>query len=273
MKEIFPDYYPQFKCIAQQCRHSCCIGWEIEVDPVTLARYRQDPAISAHLFENCILLDEKERCPFLNPDGLCSLILSRGEDALCQICRDHPRFRNVFSDRVEIGLGLCCEEAARLILSQQNPMRLTPFIGNPPPQEQSFFAYRQQLFALLQDRTRPIDDRLSALIGAPLPPAVRWVPIYRQLERLDPVWDSLLDTVGPPVHQDPVVLEQLAAYFIYRHLAGGLEDGCFEQRLRFAVLSVQLIRSIPAPIQEVARMYSAEVEYSDQNLQELLEYL
>jgi lysine-N-methylase len=33
MKLIAPDTYPEFCCIADRCRHSCCIGWEIDVDP------------------------------------------------------------------------------------------------------------------------------------------------------------------------------------------------------------------------------------------------
>ncbi|MGM9573705.1 MAG: hypothetical protein ACI3VJ_04690 [Hominicoprocola sp.] len=30
MQYVYPDYYPKFHCLAQRCRHSCCIGWEIE---------------------------------------------------------------------------------------------------------------------------------------------------------------------------------------------------------------------------------------------------
>ena len=33
MKIIAPNYYPAFRCIADKCRHSCCIGWEIDIDP------------------------------------------------------------------------------------------------------------------------------------------------------------------------------------------------------------------------------------------------
>lgn len=27
-----PDYYPAFRCIASKCGHTCCAGWEIDVD-------------------------------------------------------------------------------------------------------------------------------------------------------------------------------------------------------------------------------------------------
>ena len=39
MKLFAPKYYEDFSCIADKCRHSCCIGWEIDIDPETLAKY------------------------------------------------------------------------------------------------------------------------------------------------------------------------------------------------------------------------------------------
>ena len=51
-------------------------------------------------------------------------ILSCGENVLCNICKDHPRFRNFRSDRTEVGLGLACEEACRLILNYNEPFCL-----------------------------------------------------------------------------------------------------------------------------------------------------
>ena len=43
MRIIAPDYYPRFRCIADRCRHSCCIGWEIDIDPDTREKYRHIP--------------------------------------------------------------------------------------------------------------------------------------------------------------------------------------------------------------------------------------
>ena len=37
---VFPDYYKKFKCIKSECRHNCCIGWEIDIDPDTYSFYR-----------------------------------------------------------------------------------------------------------------------------------------------------------------------------------------------------------------------------------------
>ena len=35
MKLYAPGYYKRFACIASKCRHSCCVGWEIDIDPET----------------------------------------------------------------------------------------------------------------------------------------------------------------------------------------------------------------------------------------------
>ena len=138
MNIYVPDYYPEFHCVASRCGHTCCAGWEIDIDAESLARYDRMPGEFGARVRAGIRRGETpqfrltagERCPLLNADNLCELILHAGEGALCQICRDHPRFRNYFSDRVEMGLGLVCEEAARLILSRPRPLRLIRLEGS-----------------------------------------------------------------------------------------------------------------------------------------------
>ena len=127
MKTVVPDYYPQFKCIAEKCRHTCCRGWEVDIDPESAEKFAQIPKIAEKMDDEGgphFTLNEDESCPFLRSDGLCSMIITYGESILCDICRDHPRFRNYFTDRVEMGLGLVCEEAGRLILGRETPMKL-----------------------------------------------------------------------------------------------------------------------------------------------------
>jgi hypothetical protein len=50
MKQFTPDYFNTFKCIADKCTHSCCIGWEIDVDEVTLDFYKSIKGIYLVLF-------------------------------------------------------------------------------------------------------------------------------------------------------------------------------------------------------------------------------
>ena len=65
--------------------------------------------------------------------------------------------------------------------------------------------------------------------------------------------------------------EQLLVYFLYRHFLTAWEDGDVGSKAGFAVLSVRLLRCLKGlypetPLPELARMYSAEVEYSTENL-------
>ena len=125
MKEIFPNYYKKFKCIADKCKHSCCIGWEIDIDEDTMDLYNSlDSEFAKKIRSNIegdqphFILKENARCPFLNDNGLCDIILELGDGAISDICYLHPRFSNFYEDFIETGLGLCCEEAARIILTE-----------------------------------------------------------------------------------------------------------------------------------------------------------
>lgn len=180
MKTVVPDYYQSFHCIAGACQHTCCMGWEVDVDEESLARYRTMADIASQIEETDgaphFRLSADERCPFLNEDHLCELILHHGEDILCQICRDHPRFRNFWTDRTEIGLGLVCEEAGRLILSQEKPMKLITLSedgasDNVPEDEAWLLTYRDELLQSIEE-TGPEARLLEYLIYRHLPDAL-----------------------------------------------------------------------------------------------------
>ncbi len=153
MEIVVPDYYKSFHCIADKCKHTCCVGWEIDIDEESLTRFLNNPYISPFVRNNenpQICLDDNERCPFLREDGLCKMIIENGEDYLCEICKDHPRFRNFWTNRTEIGLGLVCEEAARIILSRKTKTELVTLDGKEikqslPYDEQYLFDIRKQM--------------------------------------------------------------------------------------------------------------------------------
>ncbi len=142
MLHRFPPYYPAFGCTGSACRDNCCIGWEIDIDPETAARYDALPGpLGQRLRENIsrdeprhFLLDSRERCPFLDGQNLCRIYSALGEAALCEICREHPRFHNWYGPFAESGLGLCCEEACRLILTNRQPFTLLEQEDAQPPE-------------------------------------------------------------------------------------------------------------------------------------------
>lgn len=122
MKIRVPDYFVNFKCIADKCLDCCCIGWEIDIDDKTRTKYSQISGEIGHEIaektqHGCFTLAENGRCAFLDDKGLCRIICALGDEYLCDICREHPRYYGVGKDGIEGGLGLGCEEAARMILS------------------------------------------------------------------------------------------------------------------------------------------------------------
>ncbi len=301
MKLMAPDFYREFHCIADRCRHSCCIGWEIDIDPETREKWRCVPGafgarLNAAIDDSgetaCFRLGADERCPMLNASGLCDLITELGEGALCQICADHPRFRNFFTDRTEIGPGLCCEEAARLVLTRRTPLTLVTLEDDGADEsaceeETALLALRDQLIALVQDGTRPLPARLTeaeALGGLPIPHR-DWPAIYRGLERLDPAWDAALDSLADASAAPPEALHpafaNFCAYMLFRHLPGALEDEDVPGRVAFCLLSTRMLMALCAAKPdctladciELARMYSAEIEYSEDNIAALLDAL
>ena len=205
MKVRKPDYYDRFRCIAGACGDSCCIGWEIDINQEQRPIYEQFSKRYAEATDSrgelgrrmktCIdwenghfiLQGKEERCPFLNREKLCDLILELGEDSLCDICREHPRFYDWYDGLTEVGVGLCCEAAGRLILEKEEPVRFVTVEGEDSAENVTeaigvsvkdvaeadgdelaalapLFAAREQAIAILQDRNRSIWQRLSSFV-------------------------------------------------------------------------------------------------------------
>ena len=204
MQYVFPNYYKKFKCINKKCRHSCCIGWEIDIDDDTLRLYDSATGEMGKRFKESIsrdgvphfILSAGERCPFLNCENLCDIILSSGEDSLCTICREHPRFHNSLPGRIESGLGLSCEEAARIIIGQSEPALLE--ISGDAECDDEIIALRDEVILLLQNRDIPVSARIDSMLDTmnaslPYKSIAEWCEIFLSLENLDVKWKELLE--------------------------------------------------------------------------------
>lgn len=285
MKEVFPNYYGKFKCIADKCVHNCCIGWEIDVDEDTMNLYNSlEGKFAERIRENItgevphFVLKDGNSCPFLNERGLCEIILEFGEDAICDICYMHPRFCNFYDNFTEVGLGLCCEEAVRIILTDKEKFS----IALPESEESNkFFKERKEVFNILQNREVTVFERFKAL-------AKRYgykfefsnealYEFYMSLERLDTGWEKELKKLKNSVidniferEEMQIFFEQLACYFVFRHFSRGVG---------FALLSCWVIGVISShcenlkKILDVVRMYSSEIEYCEENVEKVAGFL
>ena len=187
-----PSYYDKFRCIADKCSDNCCIGWEIDIDEDTAQKYSLvegefGKRLSSSISDGnptSFILAENERCPFLNENNLCDIILTLGENALCDICTNHPRYYEWFGDIKEGGIGLSCEEAARIILTEEFSLaeKEIPDEDTFLPDDDTYgflFSAREKIITYLQDREIPLENALCDIIRyadklqeRPMPPSL-----------------------------------------------------------------------------------------------------
>ena len=275
VKLIKPDYYDKFSCTADKCPDNCCIGWEIDIDDETYAKYMSlDGKLGEQLKENteisedgshCFKLKDGDRCPFLNEHNLCDIILSVGEGFLCNICNDHPRFNNCFGDMRETGVGISCMTAAELILTKQDKTIFTETESDEKSYDNDFDAdllnaflnVRRQLLDIAQDRTYTITERLSEMLVyaeqvqsciekdsvndidfTPVPiETEEYKKILQKLIPLNDEWTAAAENMKCCIDEkiDENAVEQLAVYYIYRHFLSAVYDGYVLSRVKLAV--------------------------------------
>lgn len=303
---VYPSYYPEFSCIASRCRHSCCIGWEIDIDEDTYAAYRRvSGALGKRLASEIstdgtphFILGEGERCPFLNREGLCDLILSLGEDSLCEICREHPRFYTLLSSHTEVGLGLCCEEAARLVLTKAEPTVLFSEgeADTVDPWDEEKLLWRSEVFRIIQNRALSVKARvreLSSLCDFEIGKVEESVRFLLSLEILTDQWRSLLsryhtgkeEAFATYMKERESEYEQFMHYLAYRYLAGAYDHEEFGQKTAFIAWAFSLVFSLGSVIFsekgeftvedqiELVRLFSTELEYNEDNLYQIFDRL
>ena len=274
MSTWYPSFYPAFRCRADRCRHSCCRGWEIDVDEQSAARYRKLPGELGDELRRALFADEEgwhfrldgeERCPFLEADGLCRLIRRLGEEALCDICALHPRFFEELDADELWGLGLSCEEATDLLLGEKalrfvcgetgenlDLAGLLAALGLSVPRETLRYRPRideQRRWEILRrfGKTEPIDEawpkELKALEASPLPQACRDEDYQRIYE-----------------------------YLLYRQIEKA-EERDWESIADYAALSTDFVALRDAQEKDTAghlRRFSEQIEYSTENVEILM---
>lgn len=306
MKITVPEYYTEFRCIADRCKDSCCIGWEIDVDDLTRRKYEAlEGALGREIAEKtshgCFPLKENGRCAFLDDRGLCRIISALGDGYLCDICREHPRYYGVGNGVIEGGLGLGCEEAARMILALDKAPLLVEL-------EREVHYFDEDRYGDLSEyfRTRLI----SCVFEKPIEELVRSYVYYGTLaddvafetvsvgkralfldvrsgnadlesaeeiytatldalaecESLTEEWDTLIEKarkVDVKTALDALDgMRGLVYYFTHRYVREGIEDMSIYPRIDFAIGSAMVVAAISTVIGGDDAKIRAAVEYS-----------
>lgn len=319
-----PDYFHDFHCLAGACPDTCCGQWEIVVDEKAKARYmavegelgkRIKKALTVIDGEDCMALVDG-KCPLLTKDGLCPIVTELGEEFLSTTCHTHPRFTEIYGGLRETMLSISCPEAAKLLLEREEPVRFITQLDAELPEPDDLDAdefdlllgARQTAFELVQDRSRPLSDRLALLLcfARRLQDNLDHLPVCEALCRLYDSRDyqdrqlrrirrkrkggSLIRTrqlLSAMEHLTPdfpaaltelectdltpfeIQLEQLTVYFLFRWW---LKAACDDQIWRQAAATVVSVLTVSAlcksldDLTEAARLYSKEVEHSEENL-------
>ena len=285
MFTIKPDFFDKFKCIADRCSDSCCIGWEIDVDENAFEKYNKintsfgdkirSQIIKSEDGSNCFALGENERCPFLNKENLCDIIINCGEDLICDICREHPRFYEWFVGVTECGLGLCCEEVCRILLENDEPFSLVEesdgeeiiLETKEEIAESDFYifisAFRERLFEILFSKDINFEEKLVKILSETekfcgekikIRNYKNSLELYKQTEPIDEKWTQLINDLSDNFESvlkvekefqektnGDKIYSKILAYIIYRHFIKAVFDESIKERICFAVESVRFI--------------------------------
>ncbi len=134
-----PAFLTRFKCLGADCEDTCCKGWNMQLDGITQARYREK---APELFESVAGEGEAaimRRDP--NTDfcvkfegGLCGIQRDYGEEFLGDACYFYPRAVRALGNEVSMTATLSCPEIVRLTLLEDGALADAALEANRLPQ-------------------------------------------------------------------------------------------------------------------------------------------
>ncbi|MEE1361104.1 MAG: flagellin lysine-N-methylase [Selenomonadaceae bacterium] len=283
MLSIFPKFYKNFLCKADKCKHSCCKGWEIDIDEETAGKYlAMTGELGAEIRQNIgknedsyfFKLTEDERCPFLQKNGLCKIILNIGEENICEICTMHPRFFTMLDDVELCGVGLSCEKTCELLLGDEKDLvfyiedteeelsfsEVLAVIGLNLPNEMQEFSLAvnaENINKVLEimAKTEPIDENWSKELS-----------IMQDMDNVELKAKEYLE------NSDKNILNKIYKYILYRQLER-LVDIDIEALINYAQYSILFIilhTMISKELGESVRRWSEQIEYDTDNVDLIL---
>lgn len=256
------------------------------MDDATAAKYlAQSGQLGKELKENLVhneegyhfRFDSRGKCHFFREDGLCRLILELGEESLCYICAQHPRFYATVFLNAEFelgGVGLCCEKTCELLLASEGLNFVVPgeagkisllelcqrldldFLEEELHYKPVLTAEYMELVLKCMSQTEPISDVWTADLNALR--LRKQEVLLRSKDALNPETEALLDKVFQ--------------YILYRQLE--FTDVYTEETLLdYAKLSTEFIlytSAFTGDLQEAVRRWSEQIEYDTENVEVLL---
>lgn len=291
MISLYPTFYHTFQCKANQCHHTCCQKWTIDVDEETAKLYQTLPTPLGEDLRKFMTVDDEgyyfmfsdkqPTCPLLREDGLCRVVLELGEDSLCHTCHMHPRFYKYIEDLELCGVGLSCEESVEKLLATEGD---------------------QLLFTIEDDdgefttKDRPVLENIFDLLALGISPAIcqftpnhsirycqKLISVYKETEPIDEEWtkqlahleDMLSSTTAMNTTdlltldaQETATLNKVYQYILYRQI-DMLAEYSLESLVRYAfdaTVFIALLTHQFGNLPEQIRRWSEQIEYDEDNV-------
>lgn len=291
MISLYPIFYHTFQCKANQCHHTCCQKWTIDVDEETAKLYQTLPTPLGEDLRKFMTVDDEgyyfmfsdkqPTCPLLREDGLCRVVLELGEDSLCDTCHMHPRFYKYIEDLELCGVGLSCEESVEKLLATEG--------------DQLQFTIEDDDCEFTAE-DRPVLENIFDLLALGINPAIcqftlnhsihycqELVTIYKKTEPIDEEWtkqlahlEAMLSSTEASTTMDLLkadtidvsALNKVYQYILYRQI-DMLAEYSLESLVRYAfdaTVFIALLTHQFGNLPEQIRRWSEQIEYDEDNV-------
>lgn len=291
MISLYPTFYHTFQCKADQCHHTCCQKWTIDVDEETAKLYQTLPTPLGEDLRKFMTVDDEgyyfmfsdkqPTCPLLREDGLCRVVLELGEDSLCDTCHMHPRFYKYIEDLELCGVGLSCEESVEKLLATEG--------------DQLQFTIEDDDCEFTAE-DRPVLENIFDLLALGINPAIcqftlnhsihycqELVTIYKKTEPIDEEWtkqlahlEAILSSTEASTTMDLLkadtidvsALNKVYQYILYRQI-DMLAEYSLESLVRYAfdaTVFIALLTHQFGNLPEQIRRWSEQIEYDEDNV-------
>ena len=291
MISLYPTFYHTFQCKANQCHHTCCQKWTIDVDEETAKLYQTLPTPLGEDLRKFMTVDDEgyyfmfsdkqPTCPLLREDGLCRVVLELGEDSLCDTCHMHPRFYKYIEDLELCGVGLSCEESVEKLLATEGD---------------------QLLFTIEDDNGEftaedsPVLENIFDLLALEIDPAIcqftpnqsihycqKLVTVYKKTDPIDEEWtkqlaqlEAILSSTTASTTMDLLkvdtidvpALNKVYQYILYRQI-DMIAEYSLESLVRYAfdaTVFIALLTYQFGNLPEQIRRWSEQIEYDEDNV-------
>lgn len=293
MISLYPTFYHTFQCKANQCHHTCCQKWTIDVDEETAKLYQTLPTPLGEDLRKFMTVDDEgyyfmfsdkqPTCPLLREDGLCRVVLELGEDSLCDTCHMHPRFYKYIEDLELCGVGLSCEESVEKLLATEG--------------DQLQFTIEDDDGEFTAD-DRPVLENIFDLLALGINPAIcqftpnhsirycqELINLYKETEPIDEEWTKQLSYLENMLSsttttdllnldaQETVALNKVYQYILYRQI-DMLAEYSLESLVRYAfdaTVFIALLTHQLGNLPEQIRRWSKQIEYDEDNVSYLFD--